>query len=305
MRDITRLPLLTTVAGSYPVDGLPRRRAIQRAVEDQVAAGIDLISDGQVRGDMIASFAAHIPGFRPGPDGTWEVEAALDLPDSPLTIPDFVLAREMAGRSAEVKGIVTGPITLAMSCRVATSAPYFGSEDPALILRLADILAHEVSALVASGAQVVQVDEPLLATALGSHIEPELAHDALRMLAATPALPALHVCGDIREIASELLLLPFKVFDIENAGTENLSAFDSDMIEFADAHLSVGCVATDSSEIETVEAIRDRVHAALQHLDAEYLWISPDCGLRMLPRDVAREKLMRLCSAVQDVRAEL
>ncbi|HZU75902.1 MAG TPA: methionine synthase, partial [Dehalococcoidia bacterium] len=44
--------MVTTVVGSYPVDGLPPRRAIQRAVEDQIAAGIDLISDGQVRGDM-------------------------------------------------------------------------------------------------------------------------------------------------------------------------------------------------------------------------------------------------------------
>ncbi len=305
MRDIMRLPLLTTVVGSYPVDGLPRRRAIQRAVEDQVAAGIDLISDGQVRGDMISSFAAHIPGFRPGPDGTWEVEAALDLPDGPLTVADFALARELAGGNAEVKGVVTGPITLALSCRVTSSAPYVGPEDPALILRLADILAHEVSALVASGAQVVQIDEPILSTALGTRVAPELAHEALRLLATTPALPALHVCGDVREIASELLLLPFKVFDIENASTENLPAFDSDMIEFADARVSAGCIATDSAEIETVEVICDRVRAALQHLDAEHLWISPDCGLRMLPRDVAREKLVRLCSAVQDGRAEL
>ncbi len=305
MRDITRLPLLTTVVGSYPVDELPRRRAIQRAVEDQVAAGIDLISDGQVRGDMISSFAAHIPGFRPGPDGTWEVEAALDLPDSPLTIPDFVLARELVGRSAEVKGIVTGPITLALSCRVAPTAPYFGPQDPALILRLADILAHEVSALVASGARVVQIDEPVLATALGQRIESELAHDALRMLATTPALPALHVCGDIREIASELLLLPFKILDIENAGIENLPAFDAEMIEFSDTYLSAGCVTTDSAEIEPIEVIRDRVRAALQYVDAQHLWISPDCGLRLLPREVAREKLARLASAVQDVRAEL
>jgi 5-methyltetrahydropteroyltriglutamate--homocysteine methyltransferase len=305
MRDIRRQPLLTTVVGSYPVEGLPRRRAIQRAVDDQLAAGIDLISDGQVRGDMISSFASHIPGFRLGPDGTWEVEAALDLPDSPLAVADFVLARELAGRSAEVKSVVTGPITMALSCRVAPGAPYFGPDDPGLILRLADILAREVSALVASGARVVQVDEPVLATALGTQIEPELAHDALRVLATTPALPALHVCGDVRAIASELLLLPFKVLDIENASTENLSAFDPEMIEFGGTRLSVGSVATDTAEIETIEVIRERVRAAMQHVDPEHLWIAPDCGLRALPRDAAREKLVRLVAAVQDVRAEL
>src|SRR2546422_227637 len=80
MPDLEGLPLVTTVAGSYPVDGLPPRRAIQRAVEDQLVAGIDVISDGQARGDMISVFARAIPGLRQAHDGVWEVESALDLP---------------------------------------------------------------------------------------------------------------------------------------------------------------------------------------------------------------------------------
>ncbi|HLY32463.1 MAG TPA: hypothetical protein VKQ36_15670, partial [Ktedonobacterales bacterium] len=83
MPDRLSLPLLTTVVGSYPTDGLPPRRAIQRAVEDQIAAGIDLISDGQVRGDMIAIFARAIPGFALASDGAWEVTDALDIPAEP------------------------------------------------------------------------------------------------------------------------------------------------------------------------------------------------------------------------------
>ena len=61
MREIEALPLLTTVVGSYPTGGLPPRRAIQRAVEEQITAGIELISDGQPRGDMVGVFAGRIP----------------------------------------------------------------------------------------------------------------------------------------------------------------------------------------------------------------------------------------------------
>ena len=64
--------LATTVVGSYPVvkgGGLmsfldPLRTAVETAVGDQLAAGIDIISDGQVRGDMIGAFASHLPGIR-------------------------------------------------------------------------------------------------------------------------------------------------------------------------------------------------------------------------------------------------
>lgn len=305
MPDVELQPLLTTVAGSYPSGGLPPRRAIQRAVEDQIAAGVDLISDGQMRGDMIATFASRIPGFRLADDGVWEIEAALDVPAEPIAVADFAFARGLAGGRADVKGIVTGPITLALACRVAASAPYTTPDDPALLLRLAELQAREVAALVAAGAQVVQVDEPVLGSALGRRISPELAYDALRAMAAFPRVPVLHACGDIRDIAHELLILPFAVLDIENTRVANLAAMDPEELEFATLRVSVGCVDTHSEDVEPVETIRERIQAALDILPPERVWVSPDCGLRPLERDVAKEKLARMVAAVRDVRAEI
>src|SRR5262249_5280042 len=224
MDDIETRPLLTTVVGSYPAGGLPPRRAIHRAVEDQIAAGIDLIGDGQPRGDMVSVFVSRIPGFQQTDDGAWEVTDALDMPEAPIAATDYAFARGLAAGRVEVKGIVTGPVTLALSCRGAPGAPYSSPGDPALILRLAEILAHGVAALGAAGARVVQVDEPMLARALGAQVSPELVHDALRDLAALPRLPALHVCGDIRAIGGELLLLPFAVLDSEPTRTAHLAA---------------------------------------------------------------------------------
>ncbi|MEO7001339.1 MAG: uroporphyrinogen decarboxylase family protein [Ktedonobacterales bacterium] len=305
MLDIETLPLLTTVVGSYPTGGLPPRRAILRAVEDQLAAGVELISDGQVRTDMISLFASRIPGFELAADGVWEVVDALDQASEPITLADYQLARQFATGHAEVKGIVTGPITLALASRIVPGAPYRGPDDPALILRLSEILAHEVVALCAAGAQVVQVDEPMLPAALGERVSGELAADALRELAATPAISVLHVCGDLRAVASEVLLFSFGVLDIENTRIANLAAFDADQIEFSETRLSVGVVDTQDAALESPAQLRARVRNAARAVAPERLWISPDCGLRNLPPDMAREKLTRMVAAVQDVRAEL
>lgn len=305
MREIDALPLVTTVAGSYPPSGLPPRRAVQRAVEEQITAGIDLISDGQPRGDMIGAFASRIPGFRLASDGVWEVEDALDLPDGPITAGDFAFARGLAAGRAEVKGVVTGPITLALSCRVTPGAPYTAPEDPALILRLAELLAHEVAGLVAAGARVVQIDEPMLSVAMPHRVSPELTHDALRDLAAMPQFPVLHACGDVRAIVDELLILPFSALAIENSRIPNLAAIDPDQLAFAEGTLCVGVVDTSDAKVESSTAIRQRIEAALKVVPVERLWLSPDCGLRNLPPDSAKAKLTHLAKAVNAVRAEL
>jgi 5-methyltetrahydropteroyltriglutamate--homocysteine methyltransferase len=305
MRDIETIPLLTTVAGSYPTGGLPARRAMQRAIEDQIAAGVELVSDGQVRGDIIGLFASRIPGFRQTGDGTWEIEDALDLPQSPTAVMDYAFARSLVAERAELKGIVTGPITLALSSRIAASAPYSGPADPSLLLRLSEILSHEVAALVAGGARVVQIDEPMLGAALGSRVSPELVYDALRKMAAIPRISVLHACGDVRQSAPELLLLPFGVLHIENTRIANLDAMDPDMLAAATSRMSVGCVDTQTEDVEHVDVIFDRISAAARVVESDRLWISPDCGLRRLPPEAARDKLRNMVLAARRARIEL
>lgn len=305
MPNIRRQALLTSVVGSYPTDGLAPRRAIERAVEDQLLAGVDVISDGQPRGDMIETFAARIPGIERRDDGAWEVVDTLDFPAMPIVAGDFTLARELAARRAEVKGIVTGPITLALSLRVAPEAPYNAPHDPRMILRLAEILGRELAALVAAGARVAQVDEPLLPRALAGLVSMELASDALREFAATATLPMLHVCGDVRDVANDLLLLNFAVYDIENSAIPNAAALDAEQLDFAGSKISAGCVSTSDAGVESVATIRERIRATMRHIPPERLWVSPDCGLRNLPREIALEKLKRMVAASQELRAEL
>ena len=305
MPNIQRQPLLTMAVGSYPTDGLPPRRAIQQAVEDQLIAGVDVISDGEPRGDMIATFASRIPGIRRADDGAWEVTDALDQPDSPIVAPDYALARELAARRAEVKGTVTGPVTMALALRVAPDAPYNAPHDPALILRLAEIQGRELAALIACGARVTQVDEPLLPQALQGLVPLEVASGALREFAATSTIPVLHTCGDVRAIANDLLLLNFAVYDIDNVHIANATAFDDDQLDFSGSKVSAGCVDTTSAEVESSDVIRERIRAVMASIPPERLWVSPDCGLGQLSRTAALEKLKRMITATQELRAEL
>ena len=299
------IPLLTTAVGSYPPGDLSPKRAIQRAVEDQVAAGIDLMSDGQVRADIISLFAAGIPGFRQQPDGTWQLAAPPEVPQQSLVAGDYLLARLLARGRATVKGILTGPITLAFSARLAPGVPYNGNGDPQLILRLADILAREAAALIGAGAEIVQIDEPLLPKVVANGLDIDLAEQALREVTAIIPFSILHCCADVRPIAYELLAMPINALNVAGSQFDVLSAFEADDLKSADMRLIYGCVNTQAPEPETRQTIQQRVERAVERLGAERLWLSPDCGLRRYSREDAQELLANLADAVQAVRASI
>jgi 5-methyltetrahydropteroyltriglutamate--homocysteine methyltransferase len=301
----SEIPLLTTAVGSYPPGDLPPKRAIQRAVEDQIAAGIDLISDGQVRGDLISLFAAGIPGFRQAPDGVWELVAPPDQPTEPLAAADYLLARLLAKGRAAVKGIITGPITLALSTRLIPGTPYDSNSDPLFILRLADILAREAAALVAAGAEIVQIDEPMLPDAIQNGLDSDLAEQALRNITAILPFSILHACADVRPVAYELLAMPVAALNIAGASIDLLNAFDADDLESAGIKLVYGCVDTQATAPESRQIIQQRIERAVERLGEEHLWLSPDCGLRLYSREDAQELLGELADAAQAVRASL
>ncbi|HEY7347696.1 MAG TPA: hypothetical protein VH599_05210 [Ktedonobacterales bacterium] len=299
------IPLLTTAAGSYPPGDLPPKRAVQRAVEDQIAAGIDLISDGQVRADIISLFAAGIPGFRQAPDGVWELEAPPDLPSEPLVAGDYLLARLLARGRATVKGVITGPVTLALSTRLTPGTPYNGNSDRQLLLRLAGILAREAAALVAAGAEIVQIDEPMLPGAIHNGLEIDLAEQALREVTAIIPFPMLHICADVRPITYELLAMPIAALNVAGSQIDTLSAIEADDLESAGFRLVYGCVNTQAPAPEARQVIQTRIERAVNRLGAERLWLSPDCGLRLHSREDAQEILSELADAAQAVRARL
>ena len=300
MEPFTHLPLLpTTVVGSFPVQrgsGLlslldPLKHAVKVAVEAQVTAGIDIISDGQVRGDMIQAFTRHLPGIR-GQEVVGKV-----LPASgPITVPD---TRYACSRHPCVKGILTGPTTLSHGLHIRT--PNYRDRTECA-LDLAAALAPEARALEKAGACMIQVDEPILSTGAAPLDAGKAAFSRVTSDLKVPV--CLHVCGDLSTVIDTLLEFPVSVIDIECAKSpENLELLDGTSLK--GMKVGVGCIDSSSPGIESVPEIKARIRHAVEVLGPGNILIDPDCGLRMLPMDAAVGKLTHMVIAVREVRKEL
>jgi len=291
--------LPTTVVGSYPVvsqRGLsslfdPLRSAVHTAIGDQVAAGIDIISDGQVRGDMVQIFSRRLPGIR-----GLEVIGKVLPAEETITAAD---TRQALRTATRVKGIVTGPTTLAHALHLSTRV-YRNKEE--LALDLAAALAREVRGLVESGVCIIQIDEPIFSTGIADLGN---GREAIRLTREGVGVPVcLHACGGLSEIIDDLLAMPVDILDIECAKSPaNLDLFSK--TDLKGKGIGFGCVDSADPAIEDPERIADRIRKGIEAFGAETMLLDPDCGLRMQSRESAFGKLQNLVLAARTVRAEI
>lgn len=255
------------------------------------------------REDMVAYFARFVDGYEMdgGGDG-WNrhMPTVVDAVSSaePWLVDDYEFAAGFAARP--VKTTVTGPFTLAS---FASLDAY--DDVPTLAYDFADLVAEEAARLARAGASWIQIDEP----ALGMSPVDEVAHECLTPIAA--AVPddvrlGLHVCsGNYRNLAPALFEFPVDELDLEFASD------DADALESVfggttlDLDVGIGVVDSQTKSVESVETVRANVERALEWIPPERLTLTPDCGLRPLPRDDAREKLNVLASAAREVEAAL
>ncbi|KUG19965.1 MAG: methionine synthase [Methanomicrobiaceae archaeon] len=292
------LLLPTTVIGSYPVvekKGLlgfmdPLKGAVETAVADQIRAGIDIISDGQVRGDMIRAFTGKLPGIR----GQAVVGKVLP-PPAPITLADTKYALT---RHPHVKGILTGPSTLAHALKLETRM-YRDREEVAL--DLARALAFEARHLEAAGVAILQIDEPILSTGAANL---QAGREAVDLITSTLRVPScLHVCGDLGGVIDEILKIRVSIVDFEFAANpanlEILAAKD-----LGGRRVGYGCVDSSSPAVEDAALIRERILQGIEIFGPKTMLVDPDCGLRMLPREAAFLKLQHMAAAARELRAE-
>jgi len=335
---LARVPLLpTTVVGSYPVpDWMERLKtdyfrgrmsraqladlhemAIKAALRDQELAGIDVVSDGELRRDNdIDYFLARLPGVEisnPAKDFYFDYyEATLPRPlslpdDTPLRLADdFAFAA--AHTSAPIKFSFTGPFSLSRHLRGDAYA-----NGPELVFAIARILHAEAVALAHRGAALLQIDEPFLA---GHPDKVAIAVEAINMVVdGVDVTWALHVCygnryarplweGHYDFLFPAVLdaLVDQLVLEFARKGYEDLpvlakSGWDRDV--------GLGVIDVKSTEVEPTGEVADRIRRALEIVPADRLVINPDCGLRHVPGPVARAKLAAMVAGTAVVRAEL
>ncbi|MFN0092044.1 MAG: 5-methyltetrahydropteroyltriglutamate--homocysteine methyltransferase [Acidimicrobiales bacterium] len=339
-------PLLsTTVIGSYPqpnwlVDrkllvqkGVPRVRAadvwrvdaedlaeaqdaaVLAAVFDQEQAGIDVITDGEIRRESYFNhFATSLGGVdpvRPGA-GTNRLGGHSDVPlvNGPITRTapvELDAARFLrAATTRAVKVTVPGPFTLS---QLAQNDHY--PDQRRLALAFAEAVNEELHDLAAAGIDVVQLDEPYLQA--NADAAREFALEAInRAVAGVGAVTALHTCyGYAVYVKDKRGGYPF-LAELADAAVDQLAieaaqpALDLSVLrELGDKTIVLGVLDLGDKAAETPEQVAQRLHAALEHVPAERLVAAPDCGMKFLPRATAFAKLQALAQGAALVRAEL
>ncbi|MGI9520858.1 MAG: cobalamin-independent methionine synthase II family protein [Hyphomicrobiaceae bacterium] len=293
-------------------------RATREAVEDQVACGITVPTDGeQRRENYIHYHCRHFDGFdfvgltrRVLRDGAYEAE----LPTiRGKVVPkgihflgrDFKVAQ--AATERPVKLTVPGPTTIMDTC-----VNEFYHDERQLAFDLADALNFEIRALANAGCLFIQVDEPLFAR----NVERALSYGVECLDRCFDGVPVevtrvMHMCcgypehlddtkyhkADPRtyfELAEAVDASTVHQISIEDAHRHN----DLSLLEkFTASTIVLGCVAIAQSRLEETEEIANRLNVALRHVEKDRLVAAPDCGLAMLGRDLAMKKLKNLCDA--------
>lgn len=279
--------------------------AVRAVVKDHEIAGVDIIWDGEMRREEMTSyFAERISGFviygevRVWGNNYYPKPAIVDelRYRDELAINDFKFLREITDR--EIKVPITGAYTI-----VDWSFNEYYSTKEEAVYALAEVLNREFRELVKAGAKYIQLDEPAIPT---HPDEIEIAKNAVEiMVKGVRAYIGMHMCyGNYRSIFPEIL--DFKVdqldFEFANRNFEDLKILKE--YDF-DKDLGFGCIDVHTRRIETVEEVKNAIRMALDVVEPKRLYVDPDCGLKLLPREIAFEKLKVMVRAAREVEDEL
>lgn len=290
------MQLVTTLTGSFPPISDERSiseesviASIQRTVEEQIACEVDLLVDGQVRGDIVGIFARRL-GLQ-GESLQYQITGQPVIKDNKsITLPDLELAAE-AAQGRPLKAHITGPTVIAESCRVTpaqTPDIYQGEEGlRRLVLDIANALTQEVRWLGQQAASLniryLQIDEPSLTKRDDLSLTAEgikIIVDAWRQ--ETNDLPViLHVCFDVGDVLDTLLAMPVDILNVEDRFLGKVGPAGLRRIQASSKKLALGLVPVHGS-VPGADQIAWQLRAALDRYGEEQVWgVTPICGLRL------------------------
>ncbi len=310
------MPLQTSLIGSYPpihsinknVSDFDKgefeasvRKSIERAVDDQLNLGIDILVSGQCRNDVVSLICPGLPGIS-GAEFPYRVTGKIKPADESLSVGDYIYAQNKAPNK-EFKAHVVGPFTLARSLKIDPTSPYTGRSDPNLIKDIAHALAVEAKYFVQAGASIVQIDEPVLAD--GANLA--LAAQVLKLLVEKGEIPypVLHICGNVSAVFEEICqTFPFKAISIEGSwlNRKPMHKIDAQFLLTTGVKVGLGCISVIDYEPERVPTIQRFLSRMIRRLGEENIWaVLPDCGFRTIPYEVAYRKIEVLTKAAHTI----
>jgi 5-methyltetrahydropteroyltriglutamate--homocysteine methyltransferase len=338
--------LPTTVVGSYPqpdwlVDramlakSVPRTRmqAMWRlppdhleeaqddativAIRDMERAGIDIVTDGEIRRESYSNrLATALDGIDADNPAVIVSRAGLETPvprvvgqirrNRPVELRDMEFLRKNTDRAAKIT--LPGPFTMSQQAK-----DEYYRDDAALAMAFAEAVNAEARDLERAGADVIQLDEPWVRN------NPELAR-RIAVKAINRALEGLtvptivHLCFGYAAVVPGSTKPSGYSFLAELADTtaEQISIEAAQprldlgvLADLAPKKIMLGVLDLGDPEIETVPVVSERIRNGLKHVAPERLVIAPDCGMKYMPRATAFGKLKSMCDAAAHVRSEL
>jgi 5-methyltetrahydropteroyltriglutamate--homocysteine methyltransferase len=337
--------LVTTVVGSYPQpdwlidrerlgDRLPPRvrarelwrvpedfldeaqdDATRLAVQDMERAGVDVLTDGEMRRESYSNrFATALDGVDLDDPGVALDRTGHENPvprvvgpirrRRPVEVRDVEFLRSITDRRTKIT--VPGPFTMTHQAQ----NDYYADE-PSLALAYAEAVNEELRDLKAAGADVVQIDEPYLQ----ARPEParEYAIEAInRALDGIEGETVLHTCFGYAHIVHDRPSgYPF-LRELNDCRATHLSLeaaqpnLDPEVLrDLPDKLIILGVLDLGASEVETSDVVADRIRKALVIVGPERLVVAPDCGMKYLPRELAFRKLQAMVAGARLVGEDL
>jgi 5-methyltetrahydropteroyltriglutamate--homocysteine methyltransferase len=285
------------------------------AIRDQERAGLDIITDGEMRRESYSNrFANALDGVDLDNPGT-----ALDRSGHPNPVPRVtgrirrrhaVEVRDVeflrANTDRKIKITVPGPFTMAQQAEND-----FYADEREMALDYAAAVNAEIKDLFAAGADYVQIDEPYM------QARPDKARDygldALNAaLEGVNGRTAVHICfgyaAIIHERPNGYSFLPeFHNCSVEQISIETAqSNLDTSVLEsLRGKHIILGVIDLSDPAVETAETVAARIRRALPHVDPDRIIVAPDCGMKYLPRATAFGKMKAMADGAAIVRAEV
>jgi len=309
--------------GEYGPDDMREAQddAVDLALRDQEQAGVDIVSDGEMRraGFFTAAFYGHMTGLVELPPQRRVGVAGHDQRESYVAT-EPIVAPDGLGLLAEYRYALTRTSRpIKMPCAGAYTLA--GRIKPGVIYRdrmeiahaLAAIINTELKALVAAGADFIQIDEPSYA------VHPDAPRAFVDLFNATvagvDAKIGLHLCfgnyvgrpvakRSYRPLFPHILEVRADQLALEFANRE-LAELDLWREFPSDKELAAGLVDVKNYYVETPEDVAERIRAALRYVAPAKLSITPDCGFSQTARWAARAKLVAMVEGARIVRREL
>ncbi|MEM4312027.1 MAG: hypothetical protein QXX95_06535 [Nitrososphaerales archaeon] len=298
-----------TVIGSFPTrKGLTIEQAIREIVDLQLKYGINIISDGEQRADMVEYFY-QLKGLIRKPHGLGiesKVESLENVREF-VKLKDYYFVKDylkkISREDVKVKVTITGPITLGFSLALNGLGNYSSIRD----LRIYEDTARALNPIIEYISKLdcyIQIDEPSLSTRVME------ANQAIKFvneaLGKAKGNLIAHVCGALtKDVFDSLFNLNVNTLSLAFSGPEerrNINLLSKELFEFK--QLGFGCIsvlAMREEEVEEVSRIEERIDKMVEKLGIDKIgFYHPDCGLRSNTEKVAEKILENMSKAVSN-----